>query len=183
MKKILALALATVMALGVLAGCGSNGSGSGSNAGSTSVSDVKNPEELAALYKEAIENSGLDKEIIQYNPIITDPKNEQIETIQEITGLDFSQFEAFATSISLMNIQAYGVAVVKPVEGQEEAVKAGLQTYLDNTKKSFEQYLEDQLEVAKAAKLETLEDGTIVMVMTQGQDEIFESISNTILGK
>ena len=40
--------------------------------------------------------------------------------------------------------------------------------------------LADQYEVALNAKLETLDDGTIVMVMCEGQDEVFDAIVSAI---
>ena len=59
-------------------------------------------------------------------------------------------------------------------------MKEGLQGYIDQQKSSFEMYLADQYEVAKNARLETLEDGTILMVMCEDQDTVFDAISAAI---
>ena len=48
-------------------------------------------------------------------------------------------------------------------------------------KQSFEQYLADQYDIASNARLETLEDGTVLLVMCQDQDAVFDAIRDTIL--
>ena len=95
-------------------------------------------------------------------------------------GLLVEDMQAFGISSSVMNVKAYGIAAVMPVEGKEDTVKDALQGYIDNQKASFETYLADQYEVAKNAKLEVLDDGTVLMVMCEGQDTVFEAISSAI---
>ena len=80
----------------------------------------------------------------------------------------------------MMNVQAYGVAAVYPAEGKDEAVRAGLQGFIDRQKQSFELYLADQYEIASNARLETLSDGTIVLVMCADQDTVFQSMRERI---
>ena len=94
----------------------------------------------------------------------------------ELLGLTASDMEAFAVSVSAMNVKAYGIAVVKPAEGKEDTVKNALQNFIDGQKQSFEQYLVDQYEVASNAKLEVLDDGTIVLVMCEDSDSVYEGI-------
>ena len=67
------------------------------------------------------------------------------------------------------------------VRAYTQAVKEGLQAYIDRQQQNFEMYLQDQYEVAKNARLETLEDGTVLMVMCEDQDSVFEAISDAIL--
>ena len=71
-------------------------------------------------------------------------------------------------------------AAVMPAEGKADAVTEALQGYIDNQKASFEQYLVDQYEVANSAKLATLADGTVLMVMCEDQDTVFDAISAAI---
>ena len=59
-------------------------------------------------------------------------------------------------------------------------MKQALQDYIDRQQQNFEMYLQDQYEVAKNAKLETLKDGTILMVMCEDQDTVFNAISTAI---
>lgn len=168
MKKILTLALALALAVTALSGCSGK---SGSD---------KTPEELSELYASAItENGG---EMVEYNPVFTEVKEDDMSAIiLENLGLLVEDMQAFGVSSSVMNVKAYGIAAVMPAEGKAESVTSALQGYIDAQKSSFEQYLVDQYEVANSAKLETLEDGTILMVMCEDQDTVFDAISAAIL--
>ena len=94
----------------------------------------------------------------------------------EILGRTTEDVESFALSVSMMNVHSYGVAIVKPAEGKAEAVTAGLQGFIDLQISSQEFYLQDQYEIAKAAKLETMPSGEVVMVMCDNANEVFASI-------
>lgn len=169
MKKMLTLALALALAMTVLAGC----------SGKTAAASDKTPEELSQLYSAAItENGG---EMVEYNPVFTEVKEDDMSAIiLENLGLLAEDMKAFGISSSVMNVQAYGIAAVMPAEGKTDTVKGALQGYIDNQKASFEYYLADQYEIAGSAKLETLEDGTVLMVMCQDQDTVFDAISSAI---
>lgn len=167
MKKICTLTLALVLAVGLLAGCGG-----------TTASD-KTPEELTQLYSDAITNNG--GEMVEYNPVISQAQEgDQSQVILEALGLTAEDMKAFGVSMSMMNVKAYGIAAVMPAEDKAEAVKEALQGYIDRQQQNFEMYLQDQYEVAKNARLETLEDGTILMVMCEDQDTVFDAIANAI---
>ena len=172
MKKILAFALTLALSLTVLAGCSSG----------TKASD-KTPEELTQLYTDAITANG--GEMVEYNPVISEISEEDPlgGVILESLGLTQEDMTAFAISMSMMNVKAYGIAAIMPAEGKEETVTQALQGYIDRQQQGFETYLADQYEVAKNARLETLEDGTVLMVMCEGQDTVFDGISASILGK
>lgn len=86
------------------------------------------------------------------------------------------QLQQYAFSISLINVKAYGVGVFMPAEGQTEAVKAALQDFVTNQQKSFQNYLADQYEIAKQAKVEVLSTGEVVLVMCENSDQVFSSI-------
>ena len=45
---------------------------------------------------------------------------------------------------------------------------------------SFEMYLADQYDIAKNARLETLEDGTVLLVMCEDQDTVYDAIAKAI---
>lgn len=174
MKKMLTLALALALTITALAGCsGKNGGGS------SSTPPAKTPEELTQLYASAItDNAG---EMVEYNPVISEAKEGDLSAmILETMGLKAEDMTAFGISASMMNVQAYGIAAVMPAEGRADAVKEALQSFIDNQKQSFEQYLVDQYEIASSAKLETLEDGTVLMVMCEDQDTVFGDISAAI---
>ena len=175
MKKLFALALVAAMSLSVLAGCG------GTAENNDAAAPSKTPEELTTLYKDAITANG--GEMVEYNPVISEAKEEDGSAmLLEMMGLKTEDMTAFGISTSMMNVKAFGIAAVMPAEGKEEAVKASLQAFVDQKCTEFETYLVDQLEVAQNAKLETLADGTVLMVMTEGQDEVFTAISAAIAG-
>ena len=171
MKKSLLLILALALVFGIFAGCSGK-------ANPETPADLS-PEERSNLYAEAIKNAQGDE---NGNPIMT-PKDDVPELMYEFLGFQATDAEAFAMSVSLVNIKAYGIVLVKPVAGKEETVKTGLQTFIDNQRQAFENYLPDQYAIAKDARLETLKDGTLVMVMSSDSDAVFDSISANVNGK
>ena len=180
MKKLFASLACAALLITALTGCGQK-------TGST-----RTPEELTQLYSQAITESG--GEMVEYNPVITqiDDENEINGMILESMGLkaeDMTAFgvsgsmmsvKAYGISGSMMSVKAYGIAAVMPAEGKEEAVKEGLQGFIDKQKTNFETYLADQYAVAENARLETLEDGTVLMVMCEGSDTVFDQIRTAI---
>ena len=55
-------------------------------------------------------------------------------------------------------------------------MKEALQGYVDRQRSNFEFYLPDQYQVAQDARLETLEDGTVLLVMCQDSDQVLTDI-------
>ena len=82
-------------------------------------------------------------------------------------GFAAADVSDYAFSLSLMNTQAYCVGVFKPVDGK---------AYIDRTIQSFTNYLPDQLVYAENARLEKLADGTVVIVMCENQDTVYDTI-------
>ena len=64
-------------------------------------------------------------------------------------GIDPATLDAYAFSMSMMNVRAYAIGVFKPAEGQAEVVQAAVESYVSLQRKSLENYLADQYEVAK----------------------------------
>ena len=167
MKKMIALLAAALTLTAVLTACGQK-------------QESRTPEELTQVYADAItENGG---EMVEYNPVISkvDSEDPVSAMILESMGLKEEDMTAFGVSGSMMNVKAYGIAAVMPAEGKEEAVKEGMQGFIDRQKSSFETYLADQYAVAESARLETLEDGTVLMVMCEDQDTVFDGIRAAI---
>lgn len=168
LKRTISLALSLALTLGLLAGCG----------GGSDTPAERTPEELTQLYADAINNCG--SEMVEYNPVISvyDPENEPIiDALLEMLGLTAEDMTAFGLSLSLMNVKAYGLALIMPAEGKEQTVLDGLNGFVTLQQSNFEMYLEDQYEVAKAAKVETLADGTVLLVMCEDADAVYESIT------
>ena len=164
LTRILPLALS----LALLAGC------SGGDKPALSA------EARTQLYETAIEDAR-DAETNDALPVLSDKADEQLPLYLDLMGLAPDDVDAFALSASLMNVRAYGIAAVYPAQGREEAVREGLEGFIDRQKQSFEQYLADQYDIASNARLETLEDGTVLLVMCQDQDAVFDAIRDTIL--
>ena len=105
------------------------------------------------------------------------------DILTEMFGVDFSLLEEYSLNDPMMNVHAHIVYVAKVKDvANMEAVKASFQTRLEAMQGMFEMYLPDQYDIACNAKLETLEDGTILMVMSPDQDQIFDSIKAAVLG-
>lgn len=144
----------------------------------------KTPEELAEAYTQAI-YAARDEEMNEYFPAMTnvtenDPTEQ--EMIFAMLGFAPEDVEAYGFSMSLMNVNAYAIVAAKPAKDKEETVKTGMEGYIESQKASFERYLEDQYEIASNAKLETLDDGTVLLVMCDGQDAVFDSIKSALEG-
>ena len=159
-----------LLSLALLAGCGGREAGPALTA-----------EERTQLYTTAIENAR-DAETNEAMPVLTDGDGEQLTLYLDLLGLNADDMEAFALSASLMNVRAYGIAAVYPADGRETAVKEGLEGFIDRQMQSFEQYLADQYDVASKARLEILTDGTVLLVMCQDQDTVYDAIRETIEG-
>ena len=170
LKKIMTAAL--TLSILVLSGC--------SGKSSSDQPAAKTPEELTAIYAEAITANG--GEMVEYNPVLSEV-NEESAMLLEMMGLKQEDMTAFGVSTTMMNVKAYGIAAVMPAEGKTEAVTQSLQGFIDQKQQEFEFYLPDQRPVAENARLETLEDGTVLMVMTEDQDTVFDNISKAILGQ
>lgn len=167
MKRVLSLALALVLTLTACTG--------GPNEA------AKTPEELTRAYEDAI-TAARSEELNEVYPLMTDGEDELSEMVFTILGLTPEDMTAFAIAVSLRNVSAYGIAAIMPAEGREEAVMTGLETFVENQKTSFERYLEDQYAIAAAARLESLEDGTVLLVMCEDQDAVFDSIKSALEG-
>ena len=168
MKRVMTLLTAAAMLAGLLAGCGNGG-------GETE----RTPEEWTQLYSAAITDAR-DEETNTAYSILTSSDDDQFDLILQTLGLTEEDMTAYAISMSLMNVQAYAVAAILPAEGKTETVTNALQTYIDNTKASFEFYLPGPFEVASNARLETLSDGTVLLVMCEDQDTVFDASSSAI---
>ena len=86
----------------------------------------------------------------------------------------------FAASVSGMMVQSYGIAIVKPAEGKADAVKQALQDFVTHEQMSMEHYLEDQYQIAKAAKVEVLPSGEVVLVCCENSDAVLSAIKTAL---
>jgi len=143
--------------------------------------DALTPEERTALYQTAIEQARSQEDNDAF-AILTDPDGDFADVIFPMLGVSDSDMSAYAISISPVNIRAYGIAAIYPADGRADAVHSGLSNFVTQQKQSFERYLPDQYEIASSAKVETLEDGTILLVMCSGQDAVLDALRQAIEG-
>lgn len=154
------------LALFLLSGCGTAG---------TQLA----PEQRTELYRTAIENAR-DQDLNDAVPIVTSTEDNLGQATFDILGLDPADCSACALSVSLVNVKAYGIAAVYPVDGREEKVREGLSDFVAMQQRNFQMYLPDQYDIAQSARLETLSDGTILLVMCEDQDGVFDHIRAAI---
>lgn len=171
MKRMLSLSLSALLLLSALVGCGGSQDASGTA--------TKTPEEYTEAYKTAIE-AARDDELNQSVPVVTSTEDETAALVLPLIGVTDENTDAFAVAISPMNVKAYGVAAILPAEGKSEEVLESVNAFVDQQKQSFQQYLVDQYDIANAAKVETLEDGTILLVMCEDQDTVLDSIKTSL---
>lgn len=158
MKKIISAVLAVAMLLAVLTACSSKG---GSNL---------TGEDLAKI----INDNG--NEMTKYNPAVAlNSGNEDLNNLITWNEWDKAKFADGAFSFSLMNVQAYTIAIVKPADGEKDAVMKYFEDYKAQMIQNFERYLEEELKIAKAAVLEEV-DGYILFVMAENADTIAANI-------
>ena len=198
MKKIIAAVLCLTMCFALLSACGTETepaetdpvtSEEPSTAPTESAEPSEEPSEqpsdepstapeteapATSALADAITSARTDEENEAY-PVFSD-KAAIEDAYYQVVGFTAADVDDIAMSVSLINIKAYGIVIAKPAEGCADTVKAGLQAFIDNQCASFETYLADQYEIAKNAKLETLDDGTIVMVMCANADAVYDAI-------
>ena len=169
MRRTLSLTLSALLLALALAGC----------ADGKPAESPKTPEEMTAGYKAAIEGARSEEDN-EYNTILTSSDDDMAELIFGLLNVSEEDMTAYAISVSAMNVRAYGVAAILPAAGKEDLVLEGLNSFVENQKRSFEQYLADQYEIAKEAKVGTLEDGTVLLVMCENQDAVYDSIKDAL---
>ncbi len=156
MKKILSSVIAAALLLAILTGC------------SSAPEKALTSAQLAAVINE---NGG---EMAKYNPA-AELGGDSAGELMQWQGWDKSCFETGAFSFSLMNVQAYTIAVVKPAAGKKDTVLKYFADYQEQMKANFNNYLADQYEVAKNAVTEET-NGYIVFVMAENADSVAAAI-------
>lgn len=136
-------------------------------------------EERIELYETAIETAR-DEQTNEAFPLVTESDDDVAEMVFELLGIAPEDMSAYAISVSLMNVKAYAVAAIYPAAGKEDTILENLRSFVSGQQQSFKQYLADQYEIAVNTRLETLEDGTVLLVMSENQDAIFDAIRDVI---
>lgn len=186
MKRIIACLMAGVMLL-ALVGCGASGSsGSASSAAKKDYTqilhDARSDEDNEY---EMIFTKGEDGKFTAQYGYSAEYEAEQLSDevanmMMPLLGLEDDMYEDFAASVSGMMVSVYGVAIVKPAEGKTQDVVDALDAYVQGQQKSMEHYLEDQYQIASAARVATVPTGEVVMVCCEDSDTVFENIKKAL---
>lgn len=106
MKRIFTL----ILALSLLALTACSGGGTGET-------DSLTPEERTQRFVTAITDARSEEDN-EYNSILSSADDDTADMTFQLLGVTAEDMESFAISVSLMNVKAYGIAVIKPRTGQ-----------------------------------------------------------------
>ena len=186
MKRIIACLMAGVMLL-ALVGCGASGSsGSASSAAKKDYTQILHDARSDEDNKyEMIFTKGEDgKFTAQYGYSASYPADDLNDEIQNmllpLLDLPEGSYTDLAASLSAMMVQSYGVAIVKPAEGKTQEVVDAMDAYIQNQQQTMEHYLEDQYQIAAAAKVATVPTGEVVMVCCENSDAVMNAIKTAL---
>lgn len=183
MTKRLLAALLAVAALFALAGCGKSDKADAAPKDYTKILHDARPDEDNEY--DMIFSPGEDgKFTAQYGYSDSYDAAQLDEEIRNmllpLLNLEEDMYTDFAASVSGMMVQSYGIAIVKPAEGKADAVKQALQDFVTHEQMSMEHYLEDQYQIAKAAKVEVLPSGEVVLVCCENSDAVLSAIKTAL---
>lgn len=156
MRKIISFMLIGIMTL-ALVGC------SGSNTAKEEVKDVPVMEVMTAVEKEV--------------EFAANENTQDANILKEQYYIDSNDVEEFVIKRPLMNVHASEVAIIKAKdEDSVSKVKAGVEKRHEDLDKQWEQYLPDQHQLVKDAKIETI--GNYVIFIVDAQGEKIEQVIN-----
>lgn len=183
MKKFIAALLAG-LTLFTLVGCsgGSKADSSTPKDYSQIIHDARSDEDNEY---EMIFTKGEDgKFTAQYGYSASYPADDLNDEIQNmllpLLDLPEGSYTDLAASLSAMMVQSYGVAIVKPAEGKTQEVVDAMDAYIQNQQQTMEHYLEDQYQIAAAAKVATVPTGEVVMVCCENSDAVMNAIKTAL---
>lgn len=179
MKRLIAIAL-SALAIFALVGCSSGSSSSSTPKDYAQIiHDARSDEEneyqmIARPGEEEGQFTAIDGSSADFTA--EDLSSNIANFTMPLLGLEEGDYEDFAASVSGIITQSYGIAIVKPAEGRTDAVKEALENFVTTQQKSMENYLMDQYEIAKAAKVEVVPSGEVVLVCCENSDAVLASI-------
>ena len=186
MKRIIACLMAGIMLLAMV-GCGASGSsGSASTAAKKDYTqilhDARSDEDNE--YQMIFTKGGDGKFTAQYGysaEYEADQLSDEVENMMmPLLGLEDDMYDDFAASVSGMMVSVYGAAIVKPAEGKTQDVVDAMNAYVQGQQQAMEHYLEDQYEIALAARVETVPTGEVIMVCCENSDTVLANIKKAL---
>lgn len=95
---------------------------------------------------------------------------------EHFTGFVAADMKDYAISVTNIITLVYGVAIVLPEEGRQQAVVDQFNAFIQQQQKAMENYLQDQYKIAQAARVEVAPTGEVIMVMCEDQDTVLQGI-------
>lgn len=136
-------------------------------------------QERTALYRSAIETTR-DEQSNRTFPTVTHTEDDGAEAAFDRLNVSAEDMSAYALSVSCNDEQAYAAAAIYPVSGAFDTLLEQLRCFVCLRQQDFKQTMPDQYEIAVNTRLESLEDGTILLIMGEHQDEIFDAVRDII---
>lgn len=181
-KRLLAALLAALTLL-ALAGCGSSGKTDAAPKDYTQILHDARPDEDNEYYM--IFSPGEDgKFTAQYGYSDSYDAAQLDEEIRNmllpLLNLEEDMYTDFAASVSGMMVQSYGIAIVKPAEGKQQAVSEALDAYVQSQMQSMEHYLEDQYQIAASSHISTAPTGEVILVCCENPEAVMNAIKTAL---
>ena len=82
--------------------------------------------------------------------------------------------------LPLLNLESYGIAIVKPAEGKQQAVSEALDAYVQSQMQSMEHYLEDQYQIAASSHISTAPTGEVILVCCENPEAVMNAIKTAL---
>ena len=179
MKRLITSALALVLAVS-LAAC-SGAAGFAQDADFSSAIESTREEELNQAFP-IVDYTAGGEPVLSLNPngMSEEEAASYAQMVADTIGLDGSLFERYSVSASLIITQAYAVGVFRPAEGCEEDALDAVNSYVDNVKKSFENYLPDQYDIAKQAVVRQYSSGEILLVLCENAPQQADALDKAL---
>ena len=145
----------------------------------SSPSPAQSPSALTTRYQRAITAIQSESEN-ESASLITSSDDANASTIFRLLGVTADDMTAYALRIPPSSDRAYGIALIKPAAGHEGIVEEGLKKYRHDLSDSFMDRQVDQYEIARSAKIERLDDDTMLFVMCREPDNVAAAIKRSL---
>lgn len=156
--KMLMIALAAVLVLS-LVGCSSAPAASASPEVSASAEATPVPTPEITMTAQEIAD-----DLMNIDDLFSSMDHGEQDLFAEMCGLDLSMLEDYSLNDAMMNVKSHTLYIAKVKDAADmDAVKTAFQTRKEQMEQSFERYLEDQYEIAKAGQIVT--SGNWVMLV------------------
>ena len=98
------------------------------------------------------------------------------QIFSESFGFVEADMERYAISLGMVNTQAYGVAIILPAEGRQQAVLDQVDAFVEMQRRAQENYLPDQYEIAMAAQVEIAPTGEVLLAMCEDATTVMDNM-------